>query len=143
MPENTEHHAATPSTAPKHEVRDVNLRVVVGIVVGVVVMTLVGIVLSLGVYELLALRRQAVEPPPPPLAETLPALPPHPRLQVTPATDLQQIRAEEDAILSTYGWIDEQGGIVRIPVDRAMQLLVERGLPTRSQSPDGAGGEKK
>lgn len=140
MPGNTEHKAVPPAGAAKHEVRDVNLRAVVGIVVGVVVLTLLGVVVSLGVYELMALRRQATQPPPPPMAETLPALPPEPRLQVAPAVDLGQIRAEEDAVLSTYGWIDEQGGIVRIPVDRAMGLLVERGLPARAHPADARAG---
>jgi hypothetical protein len=62
---------------------------------------------------------------------------------VTPATDLGQIRAEEDAVLTTYGWIDEQGGIVRIPVERAMELLVERGLPARAQGAEAADGGTK
>jgi hypothetical protein len=136
MPENTEHQAASDGAPAKHEVRDVNLRAVVGIVVGVVVLTLLGVVVSLGVYDLMSLRWQATEPPPPPMVETLPALPPEPRLQVTPAADLGKIRAEEDAVLSTYGWIDEQGGIVRIPIERAMELLVERGLPARVQPAD-------
>jgi len=46
-------------------------------------------------------------------------------------TNLARFRASEDEILSTYGWIDRNGGVVRIPIDRAKALLLERGLPVR------------
>jgi hypothetical protein len=57
------------------------------------------------------------------------ALFPQPRVQAQPAVDLQKLRAAEDARLSSYGWIDRPAGVMRIPIDRAMQLLLERGLP--------------
>ena len=53
--------------------------------------------------------------------------PPAPRLQTLPAQDLAAVRAEEDRTLTTYGWVDEQAGIVRIPIDEAMKILAERG----------------
>jgi hypothetical protein len=61
-------------------------------------------------------------------------LPPEPRLEVTPITDLQDMRAAEDKVLSSYGWIDQSHGVVRIPIDRAMDLLAQRGLPARQQN---------
>lgn len=54
---------------------------------------------------------------------------PAPRLEVRPGTSLTEFRAAEDVDLTSYGWIDRDNGIVRIPIARAMQLLVERGLP--------------
>jgi hypothetical protein len=33
----------------------------------------------------------------------------------------------------TYGWIDRNGGVVRLPIDRAMDLVLERGLPQQQQ----------
>ena len=39
------------------------------------------------------------------------------------------MRAREDAVLTTYGWVDRNTGVARIPIERAMDLLVERGLP--------------
>lgn len=54
---------------------------------------------------------------------------PDPRLQVDPALDLAQMRVRDLRELSTYGWIDRKAGTVRIPIERAMQLLAERGLP--------------
>jgi len=54
---------------------------------------------------------------------------PQPRLEVKPGANLAELRDAEDADLNSYGWIDQKAGTVRIPIDRAMQLLVERGLP--------------
>ena len=64
-------------------------------------------------------------------AEQQTRLPPEPRLQTNPRQDLIDLRAREDAILNTYGWVDKTRGIVRIPIREAMRLTVERGLPAR------------
>ncbi len=48
-----------------------------------------------------------------------------------PNEALRQLRATEDAALTTYGWVDRKNGIVHIPIDRAMDLILQRGLPTR------------
>jgi hypothetical protein len=54
---------------------------------------------------------------------------PQPRLEVKPGASLVQLRAAENADLNSYGWIDRTTGTVRVPIDRAMQLLLDRGLP--------------
>jgi hypothetical protein len=51
------------------------------------------------------------------------------------ASELLEMRATEDAVLHSYGWMDRPAGIIRMPIDRAMELLVERGLPARAQPP--------
>ena len=58
-------------------------------------------------------------------------LPPPPRLQNYPFQDIKELRQNDKPLLSTYEWIDRNAGTVRIPVDRAMDLLAERGLPYR------------
>lgn len=55
--------------------------------------------------------------------------PPPPRLQTDPANDLARMRAAEDRALAGYRWIDKERGVVQLPIDRAMDLLVEEGLP--------------
>jgi hypothetical protein len=69
-----------------------------------------------------------------------------PRLEEDERTELKDVRIKEEEMLHGYGWVDEQAGTVRIPIDRAMQLTVERGLPTRPQGTPavtaGAGGKK-
>jgi hypothetical protein len=58
-------------------------------------------------------------------------LPPEPRLQTNPREDLRDLRAHEDQVLSSYGWVDKNAGVVRIPIDEAMKIVVEKGLPVR------------
>ncbi|HEX4083528.1 MAG TPA: hypothetical protein VHY22_01355 [Chthoniobacteraceae bacterium] len=58
---------------------------------------------------------------------------PGPRLQVSPQIDLQTLRAKEDAELQSYGWTDKKAGTVRIPIERAMDLLIQRGVPVRGE----------
>src|ERR1017187_5647749 len=45
---------------------------------------------------------------------------PHPQLQTTPVPDLKTVRDAEDQLLNSYGWVDQQKGVVRIPIARAM-----------------------
>jgi hypothetical protein len=51
--------------------------------------------------------------------------PPAPRLQARPADDLAALRAREDAALSAWGWSDRRAGLARVPIERAMELVVE------------------
>ena len=55
-----------------------------------------------------------------------------PRLQEQPANDLARMRAAEDRALDRYRWIDKERGVVQLPIDRAMDLLLEQGLPKTS-----------
>ncbi|MCS6772003.1 MAG: hypothetical protein NZ740_08265 [Kiritimatiellae bacterium] len=59
-------------------------------------------------------------------------LPPEPRLQVDEPATWAQEYARQRASISEYAWVDERAGIVRIPVERAMEILAERGLPARN-----------
>ena len=61
--------------------------------------------------------------------------PPEPRLQADAVADLRRQRAEEAAVLSSCAWLDRPRGVIRLPIERAMALLLRRGLPTRSASP--------
>jgi len=61
-------------------------------------------------------------------------VPPEPRLQTNPREDLRELRAKEDELLGSYGWVDKSAGVVRIPIEDAMKLTVERGLPARQES---------
>jgi hypothetical protein len=64
-------------------------------------------------------------------------VPPVPRLQVTPREDLQRILADQQSKLETYEWEDRQAGTVRIPIERAMDLLVQKGLPVATPGSSG------
>jgi hypothetical protein len=75
-------------------------------------------------------RVQQLGPPATPFEQGR-TLPPLPRLQVQPVQDLAGLRQQQDDALHSYGWVDRNLGTVRIPIDRAMDLLLERGLPVR------------
>jgi hypothetical protein len=59
---------------------------------------------------------------------------PQPQLQVAPIPDLKAFRADEDKVLNSYAWVDQPKGIVRIPIDQAIDLLAKRGLPSIRQA---------
>jgi hypothetical protein len=56
------------------------------------------------------------------------ARPPAPRLQVAPKADLDRLHATENRQLTTFGWVDRDKQIVRIPIEQAMKLIGDRGL---------------
>jgi hypothetical protein len=58
-----------------------------------------------------------------------------PQLQPNPPVDLAKMHHDEDAQLETYGWVDQREGLVHIPIERAIELMGERGLPARSSPP--------
>jgi hypothetical protein len=70
---------------------------------------------------------QRADPPQSPLA--VDELPPSPRLEVDPGAELARLRGVEEKTLSSYGWIDRQQGVARVPIERAIAVLAERGLP--------------
>lgn len=55
---------------------------------------------------------------------------PTPRVQTDDGNqDIADLHAREDLLLSNYTWVDESKGTVRIPIERAMELIAQRGLP--------------
>ena len=56
-----------------------------------------------------------------------------PRLQLSAPADLQAFRTREAAELNSYGWVNQSSGIVHIPIERAMELVLEKGLPIRTK----------
>jgi hypothetical protein len=117
-----------------HEQSDANIRAIVQMGIGLAVLTIAALLLMWGLFRYFAASEAKSEPPPSPMAETRP-LPPPPRLQVEPEIDLEHLRATEDEKLNAPpSWVNRQAGVVRIPIDRAMELIVERGLPVRLEN---------
>jgi hypothetical protein len=52
---------------------------------------------------------------------------------VFPAQDLKETQAAEEALLHSYGWVDRAAGVVHIPIQQAMELLLQRGIPVRTE----------
>ena len=118
-----------------HETSDVNIGAILAFGAGLIAVAAVIYLLMwvlLGYFE----AREAKQAPRmyPLAAAQANRLPPEPRLQTNPRQDLADLRAREEALLTSYGWVDRNAGIVRIPIDAAMKLTLERGLPARQES---------
>jgi hypothetical protein len=80
-------------------------------------------------YFVFVRQEAARQPAPPVLKPTTGVLsPPAPLLQTGPTIDLHTFREQEDRILGGYAWVDEERGVVRIPIEGAMRLVVSRGV---------------
>jgi hypothetical protein len=117
---------------PMFEERDVNAWAVGKFAIALVLICVVSLALLLGMFRYFEAQTGGTRAPAKGIGVDASKLPPEPRLQETPISDLQAMRAAEDRILNSYGWIDKSNGLVRIPIDRAMDLLAQRGLPSRS-----------
>ncbi len=119
-----------PTNSKGYETSDARFRAILwggGALVILMVAAFALMYILLGHFES---RQQATATPSSPLVEGRP-LPPEPRLQVTPEIDLKTIRAKEDSLVNSYGWVSKEAGVVRIPVERAMALMLERGFPAQ------------
>jgi len=72
-----------------------------------------------------------------PLAAGQEKAPPAPNLQTQPFKDIYLLRKGEADKLEGYGWVDKEGGIAHIPIDRAMEVMLERGYPARAAGGNG------
>jgi hypothetical protein len=127
-------HDATSNADAQREHSDVNIGGIFGFAAGLLV---VAVVIHLLVYVLFRYfdareSRQTTPQFPLAIAEEN-RVPPEPRLQTDPRGDLAALRAKEDETLTTYGWVDRNAGVVRIPIDEAIRLTLERGLPSRPE----------
>ena len=59
--------------------------------------------------------------------------PPTPNLQKQPFKDVYTLRLGENDKLTSYGWVDKDGGVTHIPIDRAMEVMLQRGFPSRTE----------
>jgi hypothetical protein len=131
----------------RHEDSDVNVRALLWAVVIFIVFAFVThLVLYLQFHAYAKHFRNESSQPLTMMARPADAsVPPTPRLQPfpskmhnnqvpppntnTPVTDMADMRAAEDASLNNPGWVDKQKGVVRLPIETAKQLVVQRGLP--------------
>lgn len=129
MDENNQH---TPRAG--HEETDINEWAVGKFAIVLVLVTISALALLFGLMRYFLSREGG---PPSGASQTAATEPartfPQPQLQKSPVLDLKAIREAEDQVLHSYAWVDPEKGVVRIPIDRAMDLLAQRGLPSRPQ----------
>ncbi|MCZ2075449.1 MAG: hypothetical protein HUU41_20355 [Bryobacteraceae bacterium] len=120
-------HTGTDHLEVRHETKDVNIRAIV--IFGIGLAAVCVLVLAFLAFLFGLLERVQPEPAPTSALEVPFQPPPEPRLQVRPSVDMERLNAFQDNILNRYGWVDRSAGVVRIPIDRAMEIVAERGIP--------------
>jgi hypothetical protein len=121
--------------AVDHESTDVNVRAILGFgAVLFVTAIVVHVVIWLLFLHFERREAQPVQAAYPLSVSQGARVPPEPRLQIAPREDLRALRGQEEQMLNSYGWVDRNAGIVRIPIAEAMRLTIERGLPTREEA---------
>lgn len=120
-----------------YEPRDIALSTIVKWVGWLFVFIAITSLVALGIYFLLVRRAPGV--PGPQVASplvpearrtvSLRRQPPEPILQAYPKRDMREFRRSEQKALHSYGWVAQDKGIAHIPIERAIDITAERGLP--------------
>jgi hypothetical protein len=122
----------------RHEARDIEPRAVTRFGLVLVFVTIASLLVLIPFFRVLESFGDARQGGPAPLAFDLDREPPAPRLQEQPRLDVTALREEEEAVLGSFAWVDQDAGVVRVPIEHAIDLIAERGVPERGQpsSPD-------
>jgi hypothetical protein len=119
-----------------HELRDMRVRQVIRwlalLTAAVVVLIVLVTVFERGMLGHIGVLSPVVEDVP----KVTP--PPQPRLEQTNGEILSALHMKEDKILNNYTWIDQGAGTVSLPIDRAIELTAQRGLPVHPGGTDQA-----
>jgi hypothetical protein len=132
-----------------YERSDIGVAGIIYFFVGLALFVLIMHFIASGLYSVLEKRSQAEQKPISPLISSAPVdtrkLPvdyreylkqnfPTPQLETDERTQLNSIIGRQEQQLNTYDYVNQKAGTVRIPIERAMDIIAERGLPTRGQS---------
>ena len=124
-----------PGMRPPAPHDDENMRAILRFALWMVVAAVVIYAALFGMFQYFDRQAALADPAANPLlvGEKPPATPaarfPEPRLQANAAADLVKTQAAEEEKLDTYGWVDRNAGITRMPVEQAMRLIAEHGVP--------------
>jgi hypothetical protein len=130
-------HGASPN-GHAHEKSDAIAAPIFRFVVGLAVFVAAAMVVVTILFSYFTERATILDTSQSPLAkEAPPVAASGPQLQPNPPVDLEKLHHDEDALLTTYGWVDQREGLVHIPIERAIELMAERGLPASSNPPAG------
>jgi hypothetical protein len=126
-----EHPAAPSPNGAGHEHREVNVRFIVISLITLLIGTFMVCLLVIGIFQYFHHEYLPAQP-----TQLAPQLPPEPRVEEKPYLQLQNLRVLEDHVLSTYAWVDQSAGTVRIPIDKAIDMVAQKGLPSHNYLDD-------
>jgi hypothetical protein len=126
-------------TTPAYETQDADVRSVFRFLVVMGLVLVFTLVLCWGLFRYFS-AAEAGPNPASPFAETR-QLPSGPQLQVNPREDWLRFHAAQQQALESYAWENRQTGTVRVPIERAMELLLEKGVPVAGEKTLAAAGK--
>ena len=116
----------------RHERTDADVLALSKFAIGLLLLCIGSLAVIFGVFRYLEHRYGGVEPrATQSLGLDARRLPPAPQLEITEVQDLAAERAAEQQVLDSYGWIDREHGIVRIPIEQAIDMLAANHPPSR------------
>ena len=126
------------------ETRDLGARPIYGFLVSLAIIGVLVYFTVWGIFRVLDTYFTKNEAPPSPLVQQQTSTPtravpegypekvfPEPRLETNERTEINDFRLGEEQTLNSYGWVDQNAGVVHIPITEAMKLIAQRGLPTK------------
>jgi len=124
--------ATNSSVTPAYETRDANTRGVFGFLVILGIVLVVAALTCWAMFRYFTVHDVTSSATGSPFAETR-QLPLGPQLQVNPREDWLKYRREQEDSLKAYEWVNRSAGTVRIPIEKAMELLVKKGVPVQGE----------
>jgi hypothetical protein len=121
-----------------HEQSEVSVRMIVVSLAILLVGTFLSAMLVVGIFQYFSHTYRPEET----AKQTKQQIPPEPRVEVEPWQQLQTVHAREDHILTSYAWVEKKEGVVRIPIDQAIDELSKKGLPSHDYLSDILAGRK-
>ena len=109
----------------EHEHSDIHIRPAALFGAGLAAFLVVAMLFLAWLYGYFSQHQPPSSVDPSPLAATTPQQPPEPRLQVSPAAHWREKQQADEQALNSYGWVDRPAGVVRIPIDRAIDLVAQ------------------
>ena len=119
-----------------HETTDADAKPIVGFLIALGLLLVLVMIAMMVMYNVLEARFERAGRDISPLID-VEQIPPDPKLQVNPTQELAEVEAWETERLTSYGWVDKDTGVFHIPIERAMEVLVESGLPARTPGESG------
>jgi hypothetical protein len=132
-----EHKHAGDNPQVSFERKDINIIQISGFGIGLLIAFMVTVFAMYALFAWFAKQEDKVNPPnPPSMMSEKQEMAPEPRLQPEPLKDIKEMRDNETMLIDSYGWVDQAKGTVHIPIDQAIDMVAQKGLPVKV-SPSG------